>query len=170
MVAGNAERLGQTVVNLLVNAIDAASQHEAGGGSPAQVRIEILREVPERLTLSVADTGSGPAADVQQTLFDPFVTDKPDGVGLGLSVAREVVDEHGGRIAWHRAEGRTYFTVELPVVARGGRLCRSCWLSMTSNRFAGASRGSAKAWAMRSCRLPVAEQAFHEGSGCGRTR
>jgi signal transduction histidine kinase len=62
----------------------------------------------------VSDTGPGPAEDVQQTLFEPFVTEKPDGVGLGLSVAREVAEQHGGHIAWHRADGVTCFTVELP--------------------------------------------------------
>ncbi|MEX2091048.1 MAG: HAMP domain-containing sensor histidine kinase [Pirellulales bacterium] len=121
IVPGNAERLGQTVINLLVNAIEAAAQAGARAGSPARVCIELARKSPECVTLSVADTGSGPADDVQQTLFDPFVTGKPDGVGLGLSVAREIVEQHGGRIAWHRADQMTYFTVELPTEAAEAR-------------------------------------------------
>jgi nitrogen-specific signal transduction histidine kinase len=51
-------------------------------------------------------------------LFDPFVTGKPDGVGLGLSVAREVILEHGGQIAWRRDEGMTCFTIELPTASK----------------------------------------------------
>ncbi|MGD9633789.1 MAG: PAS domain-containing sensor histidine kinase [Pirellulales bacterium] len=118
IVRGDAERLGQTVINVLVNAIEAAAENETKGGPPARVCIELTGESPDRLLLSVADTGSGPAADVQQTLFDPFVTGKPDGVGLGLSVAREVVLEHGGQIAWRRDEGMTCFTVKLPTASK----------------------------------------------------
>ena len=69
------------------------------------------------MALTISDTGAGPAEDVQETLFEPFVTGKPDGVGLGLSVAREVVEQHGGRIEWHRANGVTHFTIELPTEA-----------------------------------------------------
>lgn len=118
IVSGNAERIGQTVINLLVNAIEAAAENETKGRAAARVCIELSCTSPERLVLSVADTGSGPAADVQQTLFDPFVTSKPDGVGLGLSVAREVVEEHGGRIAWRRDEDLTCFTIELPTASQ----------------------------------------------------
>jgi C4-dicarboxylate-specific signal transduction histidine kinase len=117
LVAGNAERLGQTVINLLVNAIEAAAPSEINGESPARVRVELLRKPPEWFALTVSDTGSGPAANVQQTLFDPFVTDKPDGVGLGLSVAREIVVQHGGQIGWRRAESMTHFTVQLPIAS-----------------------------------------------------
>ena len=113
-MAGNAERLGQTMINLLVNAIEAAAQGELRRGVQRPRADRIERKSPDRVALSVADTGSGPADDVQQTLFDPFVTGKPDGVGLGLSVAREIVEQHGGRISWHRADDMTYFTVELP--------------------------------------------------------
>jgi signal transduction histidine kinase len=118
IVAGNAERLGQTVINLLVNAIEAAAENETKGGAAARVQIELAQPAPGRLVLSVSDTGSGPPPHVQQNLFDPFVTGKPDGVGLGLSVAREVAMEHGGEIAWRRAEGLTCFTIELPAASQ----------------------------------------------------
>jgi signal transduction histidine kinase len=113
-IFGNAERLAQTVINLLVNAIEAAETAGPGGTSPARVRVEVASPTSERTLLRISDTGSGPAENVQQSLFEPFVTAKPDGVGLGLSVAREIVRQHGGQIAWHRADGMTHFTVELP--------------------------------------------------------
>jgi signal transduction histidine kinase len=120
LVMGNAERLGQAIINLVVNAIEAA----AGGrsGNKAEVRVDLLQKSPDRLLLTVADTGSGPNELVQQNLFEPFVTDKPDGVGLGLSVAREIVQQHGGQIDWHRDENWTYFTVEIP--AEVAEACR----------------------------------------------
>jgi nitrogen-specific signal transduction histidine kinase len=66
------------------------------------------------VTLTVSDSGPGPAGNVRDQLFEPFVSEKPDGVGLGLSVAREVVEQHAGRIHWRRVGGMTQFTVELP--------------------------------------------------------
>jgi signal transduction histidine kinase len=113
-VAGDAERLGQMVINLLINAFEAAVQGRTRSDLPAEVRIALAQQSPDRVTLSISDTGPGPAESVKHTLFEPFVTEKPDGVGLGLSVAREVAEQHGGRIEWHRADGITQFTVELP--------------------------------------------------------
>jgi signal transduction histidine kinase len=116
VVSGDEERLGPAIVNLLVNAIEAAAQQAARGGPAARVDIQLAHDSPDSVTLTVADSGTGPADDVKQGLFDPFVTSKPDGVGLGLSVAREVIDQHGGRLSWRRADQMTYFTVELPVL------------------------------------------------------
>jgi signal transduction histidine kinase len=102
VVQGDAGQLGQVVVNLLGNAIDAA-----GPGGTVEVRagpggFEVL------------DTGPGPDPEVAGRLFEPFVTTKPEGVGLGLAVARQVVEGHGGALSWQRHDGRTCFRVALP--------------------------------------------------------
>ena len=60
-----------------------------------------LATVPHEVGLievSVADTGSGMAADIAGRLFQPFVTTKPDGMGVGLSICRTIVEAHGGHI------------------------------------------------------------------------
>jgi len=49
-------------------------------------------------------------------LFEPFVTGKPEGVGLGLAVARQVAEAHGGAIGWRRDADRTCFEIDLPLV------------------------------------------------------
>jgi signal transduction histidine kinase len=106
MLTGDAGQLSQVVVNLLGNAIDAA-----GPGGSIEVRAGM--EDP-CLFLEVLDTGPGPSEEVAARLFEPFVTNKPEGVGLGLAVARQVVEAHGGRIVWLHRDGRTCFRVELP--------------------------------------------------------
>ncbi len=64
----------------------------------------------------VRDSGPGPSAELAARLFEPFVTGKPEGTGLGLFVARQIAEDHGGSIRWQRCEGMTEFWVELPVV------------------------------------------------------
>ena len=99
--SGDAGQLGQVLVNLLGNAVEAA-----GPGGRVEVRVEGRR-------VEVYDSGPGPAGDVAERLFEPFVTGKPEGVGLGLAVAKQIVEGHGGRIGWERVEGRTCFRLEL---------------------------------------------------------
>jgi signal transduction histidine kinase len=111
-VRGDPEALRQLVMNLVLNAIEAARAH---GESPAKVVVGLGRLDQSRVVLHVKDTGPGPAADVADRLFEPFVTGKPDGTGLGLFVARRIADDHHGSIRWERREGKTWFTVELPV-------------------------------------------------------
>ena len=100
---GNLDRLRQMLINLLLNAIEAAAQGRAQNNLPADVVLEVTGQPPNRLILSVTDSGPGPAESVRGQLFEPFVTEEPDGVGLGLSVVRcDVAREHGGQIDLQR--------------------------------------------------------------------
>jgi signal transduction histidine kinase len=103
---GDRGQLGQLLVNLLTNAIEAA-----GPGGVVEARV---RDEAGWMMLEVTDSGSGPDADIADRVFDPFVTSKPEGVGLGLAVARCVAESHAGRVAWERRGDRTCFRVELP--------------------------------------------------------
>lgn len=106
-VTGEAGQLGDLFANLIGNAVDAA-------GGPGEVTVS-LTAAPEAVAVEVSDTGPGPPPDVAARLFEPFVTGKPEGIGLGLAVARHAAAAHGGTIAWRRDDGRTVFRVELPV-------------------------------------------------------
>jgi nitrogen-specific signal transduction histidine kinase len=61
----------------------------------------------------VGDTGPGPSSLVGD-VFEPLVSDKAEGTGLGLAVAREVIAAHSGRVHWQREGGWTWFEVHLP--------------------------------------------------------
>jgi nitrogen-specific signal transduction histidine kinase len=63
----------------------------------------------------VSDTGPGPTPEVAAKLFEPFVTGKPEGVGLGLAVAKQAADAHRSTLTWERAGVRTVFRVTLPL-------------------------------------------------------
>ena len=79
------------------------------------MRVE-LRRSGDRVALAVEDSGPGPAESVHEKLFEPFVTEKPEGTGLGLFVSRQIAEAHGGSIRWERRDGMTRFIVELPVI------------------------------------------------------
>jgi signal transduction histidine kinase len=98
--------LRAAILNLALNAIDAAGQ----GGS---VAVEIHRQEHE-VTVEVVDSGPGPPPELADTLCDPFVTGKPEGVGLGLALARQVAADHGGRLSFSRSDGQTRFRLALP--------------------------------------------------------
>jgi signal transduction histidine kinase len=102
------EQLRQLLVNLTQNAIEAA-------GTGGWVRIT-LADSAEATTLQVVDSGPGPSPAVIDHLFEPFATGKPEGVGLGLTVARRIAEAHGGTV--RHVEGRpTQFEVILPKIA-----------------------------------------------------
>lgn len=108
-VWGHAGELGQLVVNLLDNAIDAA----ASGGRPGEVKVVVRRE-GEWAELSVWDNGSGVAAEDLPRLFEPFFTRKANGTGLGLAIVHQVVTRHAGSVEVVATQGRTGFVVRLP--------------------------------------------------------
>lgn len=113
VVLGDAGQLGQLVLNLLGNAVEAA-----GPGGTVEVRLTPASG--SRIVLEVFDSGPGPSPEVAARLFEPFVTGKPEGVGLGLAVARQIAEAHGGQVRWDREEGRTCFRVELPLAGLQG--------------------------------------------------
>lgn len=115
-VCVDAELLSQVVMNLLLNALDATTQSQALENVDGRVSIELSRnETQSKLT--VADSGNGPDANIKSAVFEPFATSKPEGVGLGLAVAKRVVESYGGTVSWSRDAGVTKFSVQLPLAA-----------------------------------------------------
>lgn len=106
VVDGDAALLSHLFGNVIGNAVEAA-----GPGGEAELR---LSRAGGRARLEVSDTGPGPPAEIATKLFEPFVTGKDQGIGLGLAVAKQAADAHGGAIRWERRAGRTVFVVELP--------------------------------------------------------
>jgi len=110
-IRGDPESLRQLVVNLALNGMEAAAR---SGAAARRVAVRVERRGADRVLLRVEDTGPGPSPEVAPRLFEPFVTDKPDGTGLGLSVARQIAEAHGASIGWDRRGGMTCFTVDFP--------------------------------------------------------
>lgn len=110
VIDGDAVLLEQVLVNLVVNAMDAMAETP-----PARRHLTISSKVTATdVGISVRDTGSGLRADIMRTLFAPFVTTKAHGLGIGLTIARRIVDAHGGAIEAHNnPEGGATFTVTL---------------------------------------------------------
>lgn len=106
------ELLHRAVGNLVLNAV----QHTPSGG---EVTLGAAVE-GSRLKLIVADTGPGVSPELRETLFEPFVTGRPGGTGLGLPIAREFVDALGGRLTLLENGGGARFLVDLPVNAPAG--------------------------------------------------
>jgi PAS domain S-box-containing protein len=109
---GDAQQLRQVVVHLLENAVDAAPREGV-----VEVEVRALQAAREQVELRVLDSGPGLPPDVASRLFQPFVTTKATGVGLGLAISRRVAEDHGGSLsASSRPEGGTCFCLRLPRV------------------------------------------------------
>jgi len=117
-VQADAEFLSQAIMNLLLNALDAAAKDQAKSDRRGLVHVQINR-FPEKSELVVSDSGGGLSDTTQEDVFEPFVTSKPEGVGLGLAVAKRVVESCGGKIGWSQTEGLTKFRVQLPLATAG---------------------------------------------------
>jgi signal transduction histidine kinase len=117
-VMGDHDGLRQIALNLILNAIEAVQQTPWDDDVPRRVTVELQRASGDEAVLEVSDTGPGPSEAAAPALFEPFVSSKAEGAGLGLAVARQVVEAHGGRITWTRTSGVTQFRVLLPAFVK----------------------------------------------------
>jgi signal transduction histidine kinase len=113
-VKGDRIQLQQVLLNLIVNAIDAMS------GMPSAERRIVVSTARDgnSADLSVSDAGPGIPSEKLKKVFEPFFTTKSEGMGMGLSIARSIVEAHGGQLsAKNRAGGGAVFSVMLPLAA-----------------------------------------------------
>ena len=113
-------QIHQVLVNLVANAYQALRRHP----QPRRITIRTRHDAaPGRLLVEVVDTGPGIPAEIRAKIFEPFFTTKPsgEGTGLGLSLCRGIIEEHGGAIDVDADSGSgTRFTITLPIGAVPG--------------------------------------------------
>jgi len=119
---GNAIQIQQLILNLLLNAVDALV--ESSLRTPKCVKVE-TSVVSQEIELRISDTGPGITPVILSRLFEPFVTTKEQGLGLGLSLCRSIVEAHGGHIVAQSTpdEGAT-FIIRLPLIDRDSNRAR----------------------------------------------
>lgn len=128
-VLGDEDQLIQVFLNLVKNAAEAAHARGDGRGEIAihtafrhGVRVRAMRGQSVRgapLEVRIQDNGPGVPTHLREHLFQPFVTSKPQGAGLGLAAVAKLVTAHGGMIDFESEPGRTVFRVLLPIAAPG---------------------------------------------------
>ena len=112
LVRANRVELQQVILNLIVNAVEAMS----GSESPRELLIRSGKTEADEVFVAACDTGPGLSPAAQDNLFKPFHTTKPNGLGLGLSICRSIIEGHGGRLwASANAPGGAVFQFTLPV-------------------------------------------------------
>ena len=108
-------QIQQVVLNLVRNSLDALDGRGSGAVTIATERGGDMVEV------AVSDNGPGLPPGVRERVFEPFVSTKPDGIGIGLSICRTIVEAHGGRIAVETGTNRgTEFRISVPIFDESG--------------------------------------------------
>ena len=115
-VKGDSVQLQQVVLNLMLNAFSAMSGTGLDGARRLVVRTNSVDQ--SNLLVEVQDSGTGIAAEKLESIFDPFTTSKPEGLGMGLSICRSIIERHGGTIsAANNPDGGATFSIRLPVTS-----------------------------------------------------
>jgi two-component system sensor kinase FixL len=114
LVLADKVQIQQVILNLMRNAVEAMELSDR-----RELTLSATADEPGMVAIGIADTGSGIEADVASQLFQPFITTKRHGMGVGLSISRTIVEGHGGRI-WADANpgGGTVFRFTIPMVSK----------------------------------------------------
>ncbi len=111
-------QIQQVLVNLMKNAADAMVNTPR-----REIHITVTAPSPEFVQVSVADTGSGIDPSIADKLFQPFLTTKKSGMGVGLNICRSIVEAHGGRIWAEENQGSgAVFRLNIPVAEVGSKM------------------------------------------------
>jgi len=114
LVFGDRIQLQQVLFNLILNAIEAITIDEES--APGEIVVLGLKEKPAAVTFSVRDNGAGIDEQQGDSVFDAFYTTKPEGMGIGLSISRSIIEDHGGQfwVTQNSDKGVTFsFTVPI---------------------------------------------------------
>jgi C4-dicarboxylate-specific signal transduction histidine kinase len=112
-VRGDRIQVQQVILNLVKNAVESMSGE---GGKPRSLRISTSAELEGFALVAVEDCGDGIGAAAMSHIFDPFFTTKRDGMGVGLSICRSIVEAHGGRLcAANREPNGSVFRFTIPI-------------------------------------------------------
>jgi C4-dicarboxylate-specific signal transduction histidine kinase len=115
LITADRVQLQQVILNLVMNAMDALSSKD--GNAELLIR---TRQRESQVEIEVEDSGIGLSAEVREKIFQPFFTTKPNGLGLGLSISKSIVEGHGGRLwAEPRDSGGAIFAFSIPVSTQG---------------------------------------------------
>ncbi|NCF16363.1 MAG: PAS domain-containing protein [Gammaproteobacteria bacterium] len=115
------DQMVQAFLNLVRNAVAALDGHGTLTLRSRAVTNFTIGDVRHRViaTIEIEDDGPGIPADLQDSVFYPLVTSKPEGTGLGLPAAQELISRHGGLIEFESRPGRTVFSVRIPLDQAG---------------------------------------------------
>ena len=112
-VKGDIVQLQQVMLNLMVNAFGAMKESERDA---RRLIVRTNSTDGSKVLIEVRDSGTGIAPDKLESIFDPFITSKPEGLGMGLSICRTIIERHGGKIwAANNPDGGATFSITLPI-------------------------------------------------------
>ena len=110
LIHADSNQLQRALLNLFLNAIHAI-------GSDGHISVTLHHE-KQHCTITVSDTGSGIPEEIQNKIFDLFVSLKHEGTGLGLAICKKIIEEHNGSITFVTQESGTTFRIELPLLEK----------------------------------------------------